>query len=77
MLKKYLAFSAERSSAGLLEFDDVKDAVDVLMNCNHHPIDNPGKTLFSQIFIVRIFQKSNASRPFLLLSIFLYSFNGP
>lgn len=34
---------AERSSAGLLEFDDIKDAVDVLMNCNHHPIDNPGK----------------------------------
>jgi hypothetical protein len=35
--------AADRSSSGLLEFEDVGDALIALMLCNHAPIQNPGK----------------------------------
>jgi hypothetical protein len=35
--------AADRSSSGLLEFEDVADALIALMLCNHAAIQNPGK----------------------------------
>jgi hypothetical protein len=35
--------AADRSSSGLLEFEDVGDALIALMLCNHAPIQNPGR----------------------------------
>ncbi|XP_076041355.1 heterogeneous nuclear ribonucleoprotein L-like isoform X3 [Oratosquilla oratoria] len=34
---------AERSSSGLLEFNNVSEALEGLVNCNHAPIPNPSK----------------------------------
>jgi hypothetical protein len=35
--------AADRSSSGLLEFEDVGDALMALMLCNHAGIQSPGK----------------------------------
>jgi hypothetical protein len=35
--------AADRSSSGLLEFEDVGDALIALMLCNHAAIQNPGR----------------------------------
>jgi hypothetical protein len=35
--------AADRSSSGLLEFEDVTDSLNALMLCNHAAIPNPGK----------------------------------
>lgn len=35
--------TADRSSSGLLEFEDVGDALMALMLCNHAGIQSPGK----------------------------------
>jgi hypothetical protein len=37
--------AADRSSSGLLEFEDVSDALMALMLCNHAGIQSPGKYL--------------------------------
>ncbi|PSN36159.1 Heterogeneous nuclear ribonucleoprotein L [Blattella germanica] len=51
--------TADRSSSGLLEFEDVGDALIALMLCNHAPIQNPSKFLFykytySVVYLVSI-----------------------
>jgi hypothetical protein len=38
-----LVKAADRSSSGLLEFEDVGDALMALMLCNHAGIQSPGK----------------------------------
>ncbi|XP_067007690.1 heterogeneous nuclear ribonucleoprotein L isoform X2 [Anabrus simplex] len=39
---KLFPLKTDRSSSGLLEFEDIGQAVEALMMCNHAPIQNPG-----------------------------------
>lgn len=43
-------FIAERSSTGLLEWDNKNDCVEALVNANHTPIPNPS-TVYSLIIL--------------------------
>ncbi|KAK7874368.1 hypothetical protein R5R35_007830 [Gryllus longicercus] len=46
---KLFPLKTDRSSSGLLEFDDISAAVEALMMCNHLPIHNPAGGKFPYI----------------------------
>ncbi|KAL1124575.1 hypothetical protein AAG570_001199 [Ranatra chinensis] len=68
-LIKLFPKKGERSSSGLMEFDEVSDAINALVYCNHTPIKNPGKYCWLGILYPYIYKNWKGCRTNNLSSI--------